>query len=332
MANCFVTGGTGFVGSHILNLLCDKHHSVFSLARETSVLGFLPQGVMTVRGDVTDLDALTNAVPKDTEWFFHNAGVMADWGGKTHFYPVNVEGTHNVLETVRRKDIPRLIHTSSTGVYGFPDSSQPLDEEAPKRPEGFYQKSKYEGEKLIEQYSKDYGIKATVVRPPTVLGPHDMFTAPQIVDRVAKGSMVYFGDGTNLISFAHAEDVAACQVAAAERFDKSAGNAYNVISFTCQFKELLQTIESQLNPPATGRLRRVPYRAALTLGTLMGGTYSAFRSKKAPLLTSFRVKLFGTTYIIDDSKARRELGYTPKHNLESTVKSMLTRVESFKPR
>jgi len=296
------------------------------------MLDFLPKDVITARGDVTDLDGLMKAVPQDVDWFFHNAGVMADWGGKTHFYPVNVEGTHNVLETVRRKDIPRLIHTSSTGVYGFPNSSQPLDEDAPKKPEGFYQKSKYEGEKLIEQYSKDYGIRATLVRPPTVLGPHDMFTAPQIVDRVAKGSMVYFGDGTNLISFAHAEDVAACLVAAAERFDKSAGNAYNVISFTCQFKELLVTIRNQLDPPATGSFRRVPYRAALALGTLMGGSYRAFHIKKAPLLTSFRVKLFGTTYIIDDSRARRELGYTPKHNLESTVKSMLTRVESLKPR
>ncbi|MFW9909584.1 MAG: NAD-dependent epimerase/dehydratase family protein [Candidatus Thorarchaeota archaeon] len=331
MARCFVTGGTGFVGSHIVRLLEQRGHKVEIMIRETSSLD-LVDGYTYKKciGDVTDGDCLNNIISEEIEWLFHNAGVMAEWGGREKFFPVNVEGTRNILEVVRKKDIPQLIHTSSTALYGFPNRTEPLLEDDPWKPMNNYQRSKAAAEALITEYEKAYGIKATRVRPPTVLGHGDMFTGPQIIDFIQNGSMVTFGGGKNLQSFVHADDVAECLVLAAENFDKAAGNAYNVTSFTCRFIEFIESIASELG--AENKFRNFPYRAALGLGKISAGIYSTARRKNAPLLTDFRVLLFGSNYVIGTDKAKKDLGFSPKWDLSSTVRDMVQWKGFVKPR
>ena len=330
VVNCFVTGGTGFVGSHLMRLLTNKGHEVKALVRktsDTSLIDGLPY--KAVVGDVRDKDSFLQGA-QDCEWFFHNAAIMSDWGGKPHFYPVNVEGTRNVLEVVRKNDISRLIHTSSTAVYGLQNSIKPLQEDSPKRPFGAYQQSKLAAEDLIRQYMTDYGIKATMVRPPTILGKGDMYTGPLLIQYLKSGQMMYFGDGSNLHSVVHGEDAARCLVTAAERFDKAAGNAYNVTSFTVEWRVLIEAIAQELNEPL--KVRKFPYRIAYGLGALLGGLYRAFLRTDPPVLTTFRVKVFGSHLSIDDSKARTELGYEPSWDLESTAKDVVEWGGKIKPR
>jgi len=154
---------------------------------------------------------------------------MVDWGGRQHFFPVNVGGTKNVLEVIRKKDIPKLIYTSSTAVYGFTNTEELMSEEQSYRPEGFYQKSKLAAEEIIKEFSENCGIKATMVKLPTIVGHGDMYTSPMLLEYVKNGNMVYFGEDTNTNSFAHAEDVARLLVLAAEEFKISQNKAYNVI-------------------------------------------------------------------------------------------------------
>ncbi|MHA1948840.1 MAG: NAD-dependent epimerase/dehydratase family protein [Candidatus Thorarchaeota archaeon] len=331
MVQCFVTGGNGFVGSYIVRLLSEENHDVTILRRETSNLSLLDGlSIKSEIGDVTNFDSLDNAVSADTEWFFHNAAIMKDWGDKSKFYPVNVEGTRNVLEIIRRKDIPKLIHTSSTAVYGFPNKKEPLREDAPWAPINSYQHSKAAAETLIREYGETYGIKATMIRGPTVLGKGDLFTGPQIIDRIKNGNMVTFGGGKQRQSYAHGEDFAKCLILAAEKFEQSAGNAYNVTSFTCTFREILESLADELNAPKT--FSNLPYRPSVALGATAAGIYRAFHRANAPLITPFRVKLFGSLYIIDSTKARDELGFEPQWDLKSTVQDMVQWGGSVKER
>jgi nucleoside-diphosphate-sugar epimerase len=317
-----VTGGTGFVGSYIIKLLSEGKHDVTLLKRVSSNIDLLDGLTFnSVVGDITDPISLEEGVPEETEWFFHNAAIMKDWGGKSDFYPVNVEGTRNVLEVIRKKDIPKLIHTSSTAVYGFPNIKDPLTEDAPWKPMNTYQRSKAAAENLIKEYEETYGIKATMIRGPTVLGKGDMFTGPQLVERIKDEKMFTFGGGNNFQSYAHGEDFAKCLLLAAENFDKAAGNAFNVTSFTCTFRELLEVIADELE--ASKNFSNIPYTPSVAMGTAAAGLYRVFHRKKAPLLTTFRAKLFGSTYIIDDTKAKEILGYEPKWNLQNTVKNMV---------
>ncbi len=322
MTKCFVTGGNGFVGSYIVRLLCESNQEVTILKRETSNLDLL-NGLpfKSVIGDVTDLKSLQEGIPDDTEWCFHNAAIMKDWGGKSQFVPVNVEGTRNVLEIIRQKDIPRLIHTSSTAVYGFPNIKEPLTETSPWHPMNNYQRSKAAAEILIKEYEENYGIRATMIRGPTILGKGDMFTGPQLIERIKDGNMYTFGGGNNRQSYTHAEDFARCIILAAEKFESAAGNAFNVTSFTCTFREILETIADQVN--ASKDFRNIPYAPSVALGSAAAGIYRAFHRKNSPLLTPFRAKLFGSTYIIDSTKARETLGYEPKWDLQTTVKDMV---------
>ncbi len=322
MTRCFVTGGNGFVGSYIVKLLSEGNHDVTILRRESSNLDLLDGlSFSSVVGDVTDPSSLEEGVPDDIEWFFHNAAIMKDWGGKPQFYPVNVEGTRNVLEIIRKKDIPKLIHTSSTAVYGFPNIKEPIAEDAPWKPANTYQKSKAAAEVLIGEYENTYGIKATMIRGPAVLGKGDMFTAPQLIERIKEENMFTFGGGSNLQSYAHAEDFANCLILAAENFSHALGNTFNVTSFTCKFRELLEAIADEVG--ASKDFSNLPYTPTLALGATAGGLYRAFHRKNSPLLTSFRVKLFGSTYIIDSTKAREKLGYAPKWDLQTTVQDMV---------
>ena len=330
MARCFVTGGSGFIGSHIVRLLDEAGHEVHVLIRKSSNLDLLAgTRALTVVGDITDGKGLLQAVPDDIEWFFHNAAIMADWG-EARFKKVNVDGVQNVLEVVRQKDIPRLIYTSSTAVYGFPNRDEPISESYDHAPTNGYQRSKLAAEKLIHESMTTQGIRAAMVRPPTVLGRGDMFTGPILIERLRDGAMFCFGDGRNSQSFAHGEDVAQCLIKAAESFDVAYGSAYNVTSFTCEFIEFLDALRKEIGTDKP--VKKLPYQAALTMGKIMGGLFKAFLRPNAPLITAFRVRLFGSKYIIDDTKARMELGYEPKWNLESTVKDMVEWGGVFKPR
>jgi len=331
MTKCFVTGGTGFVGSYIVKILAKRGHDVTVLVRESSKFDLL-DGVSFSKcvGDVTDAETLLNGIPDDTEWLFHNAGIMADWGGKAKFYPVNVEGTRNILEAIRQKDIPKLIYTSSTAVYGFPNEQEPMMEDHSWAPMNTYQRSKATAEELILEYSENYGVKATRIRPPTVLGKGDMFTGPQIIERLKDEAMVMFGGGDNLQSFAHGEDVGECIVLAAENFDEAVGNAYNVVSFTCQFREFIESVADELG--VSKEFQNFPYTPALGLGKMSAGLYRAFHRKKAPLITPFIVKLFGSNYVIGAEKARNDLGYVPRWDLATTVTDMVKWGGYVKPR
>jgi nucleoside-diphosphate-sugar epimerase len=157
-----------------------------------------------------------------------------------------------------------------------------------------------------------------------------MYTGPQILGFLNAGRMVLFGDGGNIHSFAHAEDVARCLILAAENPSKSTGEAFNVISFACSFKEFVDAIVIELG--VSINYRRIRYGVALGIGRLLSGIYNGLRRPNSPLLTPFRVKLFGSSYLIDISKAREDLGYEPKWDLKSTAKDIVDWGGEVKPR
>jgi nucleoside-diphosphate-sugar epimerase len=329
MVKCFVTGATGFIGSHIARILTEKGHNVDVFVRKTSSLDLIDGlPVSTVTGDITDADSLFDGISEDTEWLFHNAARMADWGARPRQWPINVEGTRNVLEAARKKDVERFIYTSSTALYGF--RGEEMDEESPRKPYQAYQESKLAAEDLVWEYGRDYGIKATVVRPPSVVGHGDMYTGPQLINALKSGSWVYFGDGSNRQSFVHGEDVASLLILTAEKFSKAQGNAYNVTSFVTEMRTFIEALADELG--VQKNFRRIPYRLAWGVGRTAESLYKAFNRKNSPLLTTFRVKLFGLDYCVDDSKARKELDYRPKWDFSSTVKDMVAWGGEYKPR
>ncbi len=312
-----VTGGTGFLGSHIVDELVDSGYQVRVLARKTSNTRFIDKHEMVekVIGDITQPETLMDAM-KDVDIVFNNAAVMEDWGSRDKFERVNVQGTINVLEAAKNLGIKKIVHTSSTAVYGFPNSKTPITEDFPKKPFGNYQKSKYEAQIAVDRYVTDYDMDITSVRPPFIFGSRDSYTIPIAVESIFNGKMMVIGSGKQVQSIVHARDAAHCIRLAAET-PNTKNESFNVTSFDTDVNTLYGRIAELLG--ASSAFTHVPYKVGYLFGAISEGFGILLRKKTSPTATRFRVKLLGQNYQIDSTKAKEVLGYKPKFDLESTL-------------
>ncbi len=300
-----VTGGSGFIGRHIVNELLGHGYEVRVLTRNPSAV---IKGAEIAHGDITDVKTIIPAL-EGVEAVFHNAAYATDWGKKEEIYNTNVEGTRNVARACEEKGVHRMVFTSSAGIYGFPDTSEKITEESPKKPLNTYHKSKLDAEISLKKFED---MEISVIRPPLVLGAGAK-ASMLILSKIEQGKMAYIGSGENLISIAHPADVARCLRLALEKD----GGTYNVVSFVCTIKELFEEIAKELKVKAPQK--HVPYSLAYA-----ASLFSEAFSRKEPSLTRFRVKSLGTTRNISHEKAVKELGYKPKYDLKSTVHDMVS--------
>jgi len=224
---CLVTGGAGFIGSNVVRRLLERGHEVTVL--DNSSTGYAdnlkpyPEAEL-VQGDIRD-EAAVDKVMAGKDAVFHLA---ASVGNKKsidepiHDASHNVLGTINVLEAMRRHDVGNIVYSSSAGIFGEPQY-QPVDEAHPIEPDSPYGATKLCGEKLVLSYMKLYGIKAASLRYFNVYGENQRFDAygnviPIFAARIARGeTLTIFGDGEQTRDFIDVADVAAANVAAAEK-------------------------------------------------------------------------------------------------------------------
>ncbi|MDX2160887.1 MAG: NAD-dependent epimerase/dehydratase family protein [bacterium] len=172
-----VTGGTGFVGSHVVRALVDAGHQVRVLHRASSRLDALAGlEVESARGDITDLDAL-RAACAGIDWVFHVAAVADYWrADKARMYDANVEGTRRVLTAAREAGVRRVVFTSSAAAVGLRADGTPSDEGESFRlpPERFpYGHTKALAERVCAE-AIAAGQDVVIVNPVVVLGPGDL--------------------------------------------------------------------------------------------------------------------------------------------------------------
>jgi len=218
--NVLVTGGAGFVGSHLVNeLVADGHDiTVFdNISRGTrNRLDDVIDDVRLVEGDIRSKKELANA-SDSPDIIFHLAAI----NGTKNFYDrpltvldVNVMGTRNVVDLARDEGVNRLIFTSSSEVYGFPDEfptpeSHPLQVMDSENPRYSYAGSKILGEQYVVHGAKGGEFEYTIVRPHNLYGP-DMgydHVIPEFIVRLLEGEyFTMYGDGTQTRSFCYISD------------------------------------------------------------------------------------------------------------------------------
>jgi len=309
MLRDLVTGGSGFLGSHLVEALVARGDNVRVLVRPTSEIIHLQSlGVELAYGDLNDVQSLRTAT-QGIERVYHCAARAADWGAWESFHTANVTGVRNLLETAVEAGVSRFIHVSTTDVYGYPD--YPVDESAPYRPRGwYYGDTKIDGERLVWSYYYERNLPITVVRPASIYGPRSITLVLDIVDQLKKGSMVHIGKGYKSAGLAYVSNVVDMLLRAAES-ENSVGQAYNASDGSDitwrQYVDRLAEILGTTSPRVV-----IPYRLAYLAGWTMEKTYKALRNETRPLLTRMTVELLGTDQGFSINKARRELGYEPK--------------------
>lgn len=218
----FVTGGTGFVGAHLVQALLARGDQVTCLVRRPELaqrLGWTGRGVTLVRGDLGTADALqTGCTGADV--VFHVAGVIAARDA-AEFMACNRDGTANVLEAAIEAGVGRFLLVSSLAVGGPTTPGHPIDENRPPAPVTDYGRSKLAAELLVRAMP---GGAWTIVRPPVVYGEWDRATL-KIFQLVKRGIAPVLGDGSQELSVIHGADLAAALVAAATA-PAAAGRVY----------------------------------------------------------------------------------------------------------
>jgi dihydroflavonol-4-reductase len=303
MAKALVTGGTGFLGSHIARTLLDAGHSVRILRRATSSLSLL-EGLPVEHaiGDVVDAESLERAM-QDCDWVFHAAAVADYWrANRTRLYVVNVNGTINVLNAARQTGVRRVIFTSSAAAVGLRDDERPADETLAFNlpPQRFpYGHSKYLAE-LEVQNAVQRGQDAVILNPSVILGPGDanLISGSAIVE-MARGYVVFYPAGG--VTFIDVRDVAAAHVAAAER--GRTGERYLLGAVDISIREAMEMLAAIAHVP-------VPLLPIPRILTPLIGTVADWLRKAGVTLPidANQIRLSSRNLFYDCHKAWRELG------------------------
>lgn len=169
-----VTGGTGFVGYHLVSRLLELNHEVTCLVRESSNTEWLDslKNINYVYGELVDPESLINAV-KEQDWIFHLAGVVIALDREGYFR-INRDGTANLIQTVLQHNphLKKFIYVSSQAAGGPSKPGKPRTEDMPANPVTHYGESKLAAEKVLSKFQNELPI--LIIRPPSVYGPHDI--------------------------------------------------------------------------------------------------------------------------------------------------------------
>ena len=205
----FVTGGTGFVGAHLVQALRARGDQVTCLVRnpaKAQALGWTD--VRLVRGDLDDVTALREGCA-DAEVIYHVAGRISA-RDRDEFLRANRDGTAKVLEAAAQRSRGRFVFVSSLAAAGPTVPGTPIDESRPPSPVTPYGESKLAAELLVRAMAGSW----TIVRPPTVYGEWDREVL-KVFKLARAGLAPVFGDGSQELSVIYAGDLAAALVAAA---------------------------------------------------------------------------------------------------------------------
>ncbi|HKI26498.1 MAG TPA: hopanoid-associated sugar epimerase [Candidatus Sulfotelmatobacter sp.] len=303
----FVTGATGFLGSHIARVLADQGADLRLLVRPTSNLKNL-EGLKadTATGDLRDPASLEKAI-KGCETVFHVAADYRLWvRDPDEMYRSNVEGTRAILDAARKNGVRRVVYTSSVATVGFTSSGFPADEDSPVSLAdmiGPYKRSKFMAEQVALEAGRS-GLHVVTVNPTTPVGEQDVKPTPTgriVVDFLKRKFPAYVDTGLNLV------DVRECargHVSALER--GKSGERYILGGENLTLKQLLDKLGRITGLPSPKV--KLPYVFAFAAG-VVDEAITGRLLKREPRATVDTVRMGRKKMFASSDKAERELGW-----------------------
>lgn len=275
MVNILVTGGAGFIGSHLVASLLQRGDSVrvldnFSTGKRENLTGL--NGVEVLEGDLRDPDVISSAI-RDVELVFHQAAFVSPQQSMLEpqtCFGINVHGTGLLLEAARKAKVRRVVLASSAAVYGE-NVNLPLAEDAELMPRSPYAASKIANEIYAGLYSRSMDLEVVALRYFNVYGPRQSLESqyaaaiPIFINQILAGEPVtIFGDGNQTRDLVFVDDVVRANLVAADD-PGIAGQVFNICSGTeISIQELLtrleqiigSSVERQYEPPRPGDIYR----------------------------------------------------------------------------
>jgi dihydroflavonol-4-reductase len=303
----FVTGATGFVGSHVARVLVDYGADLRLLVRPSSNLHNIQDlKADRVTGDLREAASLKRAVA-GCDVVFHVAADYRLWvRDPNEMYRSNVEGTRAILQAARENGVRRIVYTSSVATMGFTSNGHLADESSPVSLAsmiGHYKRSKFMAEEVAIAAGRS-GIDVVVVNPTTPVGERDIKPTPTgriVVDFLKKKFPVYVDTGLNLV------DVTQCargHVAALEK--GRSGERYILGGEDLTLKQILDKLAAITGLPSP-RIR-VPYAVALATG-VVDQVVTGYIRRREPRATIDAVRMGRKKMFVSSRKAEQDLGW-----------------------
>src|SRR6267143_1380825 len=303
----FVTGATGFLGSHVARVLADNGADMRLLVRSSSNLRKI-EGLRADRalGDLRDPAALEKAMA-GCDVVFHVAADYRLWvRDPNEMYCSNVEGTRAILEAARKNGVRRVVYTSSVATIGFTRNGCPANEDSPVSLTdmiGHYKRSKFMAEQLALEAGRS-GLEVVVLNPTTPVGDHDVKPTPTgriVVDFLKRKFPAYVETGLNLV------DVRECaqgHVAALER--GKPGERYILGGENLTLKQVLDRLGEITGLPSPKV--KLPYVFAFAAGVVDEAITGRLLHRE-PRATIDTVRMGAKKMFASSDKAERDLGW-----------------------
>ncbi|GAB5558843.1 MAG: NAD-dependent epimerase/dehydratase family protein [Synoicihabitans sp.] len=309
-----VTGGTGFLGSHLVEQLLARGRQVTMVSRQPRP-AWEKRGVRVVVGQLHDAGVCQNAV-RDVSTVFHVAARVGVWGRYEDFHQDNVVATETLLSAARAAKINRFIHTSTPSVVyngrdlAGADESLPLTIDCPSP----YPLTKAQAEAKVVAANQD-DFRTVALRPHLIWGVGDPHLVPRILARARAGRLRIVGAGTNRVDMVHIANATQAHLDAEQALlgnnPAAAGRAYFItndepVNLWQWINDLLTALGE---PPLS---KRISLSTASRVGSICEALWKILPLKGEPPMTRFIAAELAKDHWFDITAAKRDLGYRPK--------------------
>lgn len=310
-----VTGGTGFTGGYLCKRLLNERASVRALVRDLNrASGLHSVGIELAKGDLRDRTVLKKAL-KNIDIVYNIAAVYRQENvNRKELWDTNVQGTKNILEAAIDAGVHRFVHVSTVGVHGHIENP-PANENSAYAPGDHYQESKLEGELIAQRYMNEGAIPITIVRPSGIYGPGDTRFL-KLFKAIKSGMFVMIGSGEVLYDMIFIDDLIEGILLCGTK-SEAIGNVYILGGETYVTLNELVKIIAQILDVNVPRFH-IPFTP-----TYFAAILCEFICRPLgidPPLYRRRVDFFRKNRAFNISKAKLELGFKPKTDLNTGIR------------
>ncbi len=307
-----VTGGGGFLGSHIVEALLGRGDSVRMLQRSPAD-ALAERGVEVIRGDIGDAAVVMDAC-RGCEAVIHTAAMAGVWGAAETFTHVNVTGTENVVAACKTLGVRLLVHTSTPSVVYSGEAFEGADESLPLGTDfpAHYPSTKAIAERVALSAHNEDGLRVCALRPHLIWGVGDPHLVPRVIAKAQTGRLRIVGDGTNRVDLTHVKNAAHAHLLALDALaaGSAGGKAYFISDGApvALWDWINSLLEHMGEKPVT---KKIPLTTARKAGAVCEWLWRTLKLKGEPPMTRFVATELAKSHWFDISAARRDLGYEP---------------------
>jgi nucleoside-diphosphate-sugar epimerase len=327
---CLITGATGFIGGHLAQRLVAAGYRVRCLVRSTSDTSRLDAlGVELVVGDLARAESLAGAAA-GCRYVLHCGALVSDWATVSEITHVNVQGTRNLLAASVDAAVERVIHFSTTDIYGHPGGLAVEETYVAQRFRNWYAQTKLIAEADVRRAADAHELDVVILRPATVYGPGSKDVIGEIARALRNGTMLLIARGRAIAGLCYVENLIDAAVLALTG-ESASGQAFTISDgLDITWKGFTDDLATGLGcSPARWSL---PYSIANAIGFSLEHGYRALRRtthlRTPPLLSRQAVQVLGRNQDFSNRKARELLGWQPlidyATGLEATIAWLLT--------